>query len=145
MPPSSSHSSWVGYGRSQRNVSKASPWETVTQMGDPTECGCKHSKFWDSDRFFLMFFSIQFLFYIGIQVIYNVVLVSVYSKVIQLYMYIYLLFFRFFPHIGYYRTLNLSSLCYTVGPSWLSILCIVVCICSSQPPNLSLPPTFLLC
>ena len=31
-----------------------------------------------------------------------------------------------------------SSLCYTVGPYWLSILHIVMCIYSSQLPNLSL-------
>ena len=29
-------------------------------------------------------------------------------------------FFRFLSHIGYYKTL--TSLCYTVGPHWLSIL-----------------------
>ena len=29
-----------------------------------------------------------------------------------------------------------------VGPYQLSPLCFVVCICSSQPPSLSLPPTF---
>ena len=33
------------------------------------------------------------------------------------------------------------SLCYTVGPCWLSILYIVVCTCQSQTPQLSLPPT----
>ena len=35
-----------------------------------------------------------------------------------------------------------SSLCYTVGPCWLFILYIVVCICSSQTPNLPLPTRF---
>ena len=30
-----------------------------------------------------------------------------------------------------------SSLCYTVGPSWLSILNIAVCTCRSQTPYLS--------
>ena len=35
-----------------------------------------------------------------------------------------------------------SSLCYTVGPCWLFILYIVVCICSSQTPNLPLPSIF---
>ena len=33
-----------------------------------------------------------------------------------------------------------SSLCYTVGPGWLSILYMVVCICQSQYPNLPLSP-----
>ena len=31
------------------------------------------------------------------------------------------------------------SLCYKVGPCVLSVLCVVVCICSSQTPNLSPP------
>ena len=35
-----------------------------------------------------------------------------------------------------------SSLCYTVGPCCLSILYIVVCIYSSQTPNLSLSHPF---
>ena len=33
-----------------------------------------------------------------------------------------------------------SSLCYTVGPCWLSILNIAVCTCQSQTANLSPPP-----
>ena len=36
-------------------------------------------------------------------------LLQIYSKVIQLYVYMYLFFFRFFSHIGYYRVL--SALC----------------------------------
>ena len=35
-----------------------------------------------------------------------------------------------------------SSLGYTVGPCWLSILYLVVCLCSSQAPNLSLPTLY---
>ena len=31
------------------------------------------------------------------------------------------------------------SLCYTVGPCWLSVLNMAVCTCQSQTPNLSLP------
>ena len=45
-----------------------------------------------------------------------------YSKVIQLHIYMYLFFFKFFSHLGYYRIL--SSV--TVGPGWLSILNIAV-------------------
>ena len=33
------------------------------------------------------------------------------------------------------------SLCYTVGPHWLSILNMVMCTCQSQTLNLSLSPT----
>ena len=40
------------------------------------------------------------------------------------------------------QNIELSSLCYTVGPFWLSILHIIMYICSSQPPNLSLSPFF---
>ena len=50
------------------------------------------------------------------------------------YTYIYIYFFRLFSLIGYYK---ISS----IVPCWLSILYIVVCVCSSQAPNLSLPPT----
>ena len=49
----------------------------------------------------------------GVQLIYSVVQFQVYSKVSQLYTYIYPLFFRFYSHIGHYR--ELSSLCYVVG------------------------------
>ena len=42
--------------------------------------------------------------FIGVELIYKVVLVWVYSKVIQLYS----LFFRFFSRIGYHRTLSSS-------------------------------------
>ena len=56
------------------------------------------------DKFFFKFF-----FYIGLQLIYNVCQFQVYSKVIQLYIYIYLFFFRFFSHIGYCRVLSRVS------------------------------------
>ena len=47
------------------------------------------------------------LIFIGVQLIYNVVLVSgVQQKVTQLYIYMYPLFFRFFSHIGHYRILG---------------------------------------
>ena len=36
-----------------------------------------------------------------------------------------------------------SSLCYTVGPCWLSILNTVLCACRSQTPELSLSPILL--
>ena len=39
------------------------------------------------------------------------------------------------------QNIEQSSLCYTVGLCWLSILDIAVCTCQSQTPNLSLPPT----
>ena len=63
----------------------------------------------------------------------------VYSKVNQLYIYPFL-FQSLFP-CSYYTVL--ITLCYTVGPFYLSILCIVISTCSFQPLNLSLPPMFL--
>ena len=37
------------------------------------------------------------------------------------------------------QNIEQSSLCYTEGPCWLSILNIEVCTCESQTPGLSLP------
>ena len=73
---------------------------------------------------------------------------QVYSKVIQLYIYIYSYIYSV-THVSIlfqircnYRLLQdikCSSLCYAVGPRCLSVLYIVVCVCSSQAPDLSLP------
>ena len=40
------------------------------------------------------------------------------------------------------QSIEQSSLGYTVGPCWLSILCILVCTCQSQTPNLFPAPAF---
>ena len=64
--------------------------------------------------------------------------IQVYSKVIQLYKHIY--FFQIIFPYSLLQNVEYSFLCYTVGPCWLSILCIVVCICQFQTPNLSTPP-----
>ena len=64
---------------------------------------------------------------IEVQLIYDVVF-QVHNKVIQLHMYIYLFFFRFFSIIVYYKILSIV-LCSTVGPCCLPILYIVGCIC----------------
>ena len=68
-----------------------------------------------------------------------------YSKVIQFYIYyiIYIIYiyilFQILFHYRLLQDIEYSSLCYTVGPSSLSILYIVVCIYQPQTPNLSLP------
>ena len=60
---------------------------------------------------------------------------QVYSKVIQLYIYMYLFFFKFFSHLGYCRILaelsvkSLLKPAYAVGPWWLSIFNMAVCMC----------------
>ena len=62
---------------------------------------------------------------------------QVYSKVIQFYIYI---FFQILFPYRLLQNIECSSLCYIVGPCWLFILYIVVCICQFQTPNLLLPP-----
>ena len=54
-----------------------------------------------------------------------------------LYIYFFFFLFRFFSIIVL-KDIDYSSLCYTVGPCWLSILYIIVCSYQSQTPNLSL-------
>ena len=55
------------------------------------------------------------------------------------YTYIYILFHILSSQDGLSQDIEYSSLCYTAGPCCLSILYIVICICSSQIPNSSLP------
>ena len=54
------------------------------------------------------------------------------------YPYIYIIFHILF-HYGLSQEIEYSSLCYTVGPYCLSITDIILCICQSQIPSLSLP------
>ena len=66
----------------------------------------------DIQRFYMVFLTI----FIEAQLIY-IMLVSMYNKVIQLYIYPYISFFRFFSIIDYYKILSIYSyLCYTVAP-----------------------------
>ena len=51
-----------------------------------------------------------------------------FSKVTQLYIYIYILVYILF-HCGLLQDIEYSSLCYAVGPCCLSILYTIVCIC----------------
>ena len=71
--------------------------------------------------------------------IYNVMLVSGVRQNDFIYIYIYLFLFKlFFPFSLIEHIFEQSSLCYTIGPYWLSTLNIVVCKCQSQTLNLSL-------
>ena len=54
------------------------------------------------------------------------------------YPYVYFFFQILFPFRLLQNT-EQNSLCCTVGPSWSSILNIIVCSCQSQTPSLSLP------
>ena len=62
--------------------------------------------------------------------------ISADSKVTQIYIYT---FFHILFHDGLSQDIEYNSLCSTVGPCGLSILCIRVCIFSSQTPSPSLP------
>ena len=62
---------------------------------------------------------------------YSVVLVLVYSKVIQLYIHVHTLF-----HYGLLQDIEYSSLCYTVGPCCLSTLPLV----TPNSQSIRLPP-----
>ena len=55
-----------------------------------------------------------------------------YGKVIQLYIYIYILFQILF-HYRFLQDIDFSSPCYIVGACCLSLLYIVVCICWASP------------
>ena len=75
--------------------------------------------------FFKVFYLIELLYnYNLIELIYNVFLL--YRKVIQLYRHTY--FFHIIFHYTLLKDIEYSSLCYTVGPSCLFILYIIVCI-----------------
>ena len=88
-----------------------------------------------------LFFKILFILF-GVQLINNVVLVSgVQQSDLVIHIHVSILLQILFP-FRLLHNMEQSSLCYTVGPCWLSILNIIACIYQSQTPNLSLPPTF---
>ena len=51
------------------------------------------------------------------------------QHLLQIALYLILYFFFFLFHYGFSQIIEYSSLCYTVEPCCLSILCILVCIC----------------
>ena len=85
------------------------------------------------------FIIIKVLFYIGVYLINNDVLVTgIQQSDSVIPIQVSILFQILFP-FKLLQNIEPSSLCYTVGPCWLSILNIVVCTSQSQTPNLSLP------
>ena len=77
--------------------------------------------------------------FIGVQLIYNVVLVSgVQQSNSLIHIHIFILFKILFS-CRLSQNTEQSFLCSTVGHYQLSILYIVLCICQSQSPSLSLP------
>ena len=85
-------------------------------------------------------FCFLFLFCIGVESINNVVLVSgAQHSDSVIHIHVSILFQILFP-FRLLQSIEQSSLCYTVGPRWLSILNTAVWTCQFQTPNLSLPP-----
>ena len=84
----------------------------------------------------ILFFKI----FIRVQLNYNVVFVSNYSKVNQLYIHIYPRFFRFFSHIGHYRVLSLVHCALQQVLTGYRIYFTYSSVYMSIPPS-SLPPT----
>ena len=94
---------------------------------------------------YVIFIFIFKLIFIGIQLLYNAVLVSAVQQSTIIHIHLSPLFQISFSFRSPQST-EQSSLCYTVGSHKLSLLYIVVYICQSQSPNSShplLPP--LLC
>ena len=91
---------------------------------------------------FFFFFLLFFLFFIGVQLLYNVVLVSaVQQSESAICIHISTLFWISFPFRSPQST-EQSSVCYTVGSHQLPILYIVVYICHFQSPNSSHLPWY---
>ena len=89
---------------------------------------------------FVCFLNIFKLSFIGVQLIYNVALVSaVQQSESVIHIHISTLFQILFPYRSL-QSIEQSSLCYTIGSHQLSILYIVVYICQSKSPNSSHPP-----
>ena len=83
---------------------------------------------------FILFYFLTFLFYIGVELINNVVLISgVQQSDSVIHIHVAILFQILFPFRLLHNT-EQSSLCNAVGPCWLSILNIAVCTCQSQTP-----------
>ena len=85
----------------------------------------------ETDTMFLFFFQeITFLFYTGVQFINNMVLVSGEQQSDSvIHIHVSIPFQILFP-LRLLHNIEQGSLCYTVGPCWLSILNIAACTCT---------------
>ena len=77
-------------------------------------------------------------FFMDVELIYNVVLISAIQWSDSA-IHRYTCFFNILFHYCLSLDIEYTSLCYTVGPCCLPILCIIAYICSSQTPGPSLP------
>ena len=65
--------------------------------------------------------------------------VCVYIYIYVIYQVLYQILYQILFLYRLLQNTDYSSLCYTVGPGWLSVLYIAMCVCYPQIPNLSLP------
>ena len=87
----------------------------------------------------------NFLIYIGLSPINNIVIVSGGQQRDSTNTYMWIHSRSNTPHIHTAQSIGQSSLCYTVGPCWLSILNTAVCTWPSRTPWLSLLPILCHC
>ena len=87
----------------------------------------------------------KFLIYIGLSPINNIMIVSGGQQRDSTNTYTWIHSPSNTPHIHGAQSVEQSSLCYTVGPCWLSILNTAVCTWLSQTPWLSLLPILCPC
>ena len=87
-------------------------------------------------------FFFNFLFYVGVELINNIVFVlDVQQNDSVIHIHVSILFQTLFPFRSLYN-IEESSPCCIVGPCWLPILNTIMCACQSLTPNLSLSPHF---
>ena len=102
---------------------------TARKTGPYFASGAGRHRVW---LYFLFLFFLNFLFYIGVQLINNVVLVSGVQRSDSVtHVHVSLLFQILFLFRLLHNT-EQSSLCYIASPCWLSILNTVVRTCQSQ-------------
>ena len=76
----------------------------------------------------MVYFSFFFKYFIQVQLIDNVMLISAVQLSDSVYIYMDIVFHTLFHH-DLSQDIKYSSLCYAVGPCYLSILYIIACIC----------------
>ena len=94
-------------------------------------------------KLFFFFFSIFYLNFIEVRLIYKVVIMSaVQQSDSVVHIHTSILFQILFPHRLSHNT-GYSPLCYTAGPHWPIIPYTSVCTCQSPTPSPSFPPSHL--
>ena len=83
--------------------------------------------YWPETIGWLFYFTFNFCFILKYSSLTMLCRFQVYGQVIQLYIYMHLFFIKFFSHLKItisqlLHGIEQSSLCYTIGPCWFSIL-----------------------